>query len=119
MSFFYRQNTDAADLVSGIEGSLDLAGWGAVTPASESVLWTVDGVEGREAVIAWSGVLPQFLRYFAGLAPVSSWQSVDIPAGTIAAFGGFLDEVTIAQPYSIGIYEVTGTEWQEVADWAG
>lgn len=118
LSYFYRQNTAAADLVTGLEGSPDLAGWDAVTPASESVLWTVDGVEGREAVVAWGGTSPQFLRFVAGFIPQSTWESVDIPAGTIAAFGGFLEEVTITQPYSIGKYEVTGAEWQEVADWA-
>jgi formylglycine-generating enzyme required for sulfatase activity len=118
LKYFYRQNTDAADIVTGLEGSTNLAGFDAITPASESVLWTIDGVEGREAVITWGGASPQFLRFSATFILPPAWASVDIAAGTIPEFGGFLKEITITQPYSIGVYEVTGAEWQEVADWA-
>lgn len=115
---FYRRNTAAIDLSLIIEGSDDMANWDEVTPSSEDVIWTVDGVDGREALLPWVGPDEQFVRLFAELVPVDT-SFVDIAAGTMPAFVDYgFDEITITQAYKMSKYEVTLIEWQTVVAWA-
>lgn len=113
----YQRNTVAMDLELIFEQSADLVDWSGVTPISETVLWSLDGVEGLEALLAWGGTSNQLIRLKANLVTETPDSSmVRVEGGTLAAFTsmGTL-EVT---DFSIGKYSVTLDEWTFVRDWA-
>lgn len=115
LSYFYRKNIDATDLLRELQGSTDLAAWAGVIPASESSVTLMPGVEGRTATITWGGSLPLFVRYEVSLIPAESTM-VEVAPGTLAASGPFT-EIVITQPFLISKYEATGAEWDEVVAW--
>lgn len=113
MRYFYRLNVAAEDLEVKLEGLTDLNVWAPVTPDSEQVLWTVDGVEGREALFALDSP-SRLLRLAANLVVESSM--VRIEAGSLPEFTT-LGPLDVAG-YSISKFEVTWAEWLLVRDWA-
>jgi formylglycine-generating enzyme required for sulfatase activity len=113
----YQRNTVAVDLELIFEQSMDLMDWSGVTPVSETVLWTMDGVEGLEALIAWGGTSNQLVRLKANLiieTPVTS--TVRIEGGGLPAFTA-MGALQVAD-FSIGKYPVTLEEWTLVHDWS-
>lgn len=114
ISIFYRRNTAAQDLQMGFEESQDLSNWQSVVPHTDQVLWTVDDVEGREALVPWDSASTFFLRIAMSLAK---------PTLLIRVEGGTLPQLSSIGPlevasYSISPYELTWSEWLEVRDWA-
>lgn len=114
---FYRHNVGAEDVGSRFESSATASDWSAVAPVSEEVLWTENGVEGRAAIFPWDGSADLVLRHVAELVEQENLY-IEVAAGTLPEFGGYMPEAIITQPYLLGKYEVTGGEWQKVVDWA-
>lgn len=112
----YRMNGNAADLTAEFEVSGDLLDWEPLAPLTDVVVSTDGGIENRQATFAWDAVDDKLIRIRASLEEEESLV-VEIPAGVLSEFGGYLREITISQAYAIGKVEVTGGEWRNVYEW--
>ena len=116
LRILYQLNTGAQDLEWFLKESVDITSldWTRVIPVSQQVLWTENGVEGREILVEWDGLSPKLVRIEAGLAGESTFVRVE---------GGTMPEYTTIGPldvadFSISQFQVTWTEWLEVREWA-
>ena len=116
LRILYQLNTGAQDLEWFLKESTGITSldWTRVIPLSQQVLWTENGVEGREILVEWDGLSPKLVRIEAGLAGESTFVRVE---------GGTMPEYTAIGPldvadFSISQFQVTWTEWLEVREWA-
>lgn len=130
VTFVFRLNTDARDVVALLQESGDLRRWRTARPLQRNVSPVDYGTEVREVRFAKSGARPQLYR-LAFLVPGESAGDgfFLVPAGTFS-MGDPFDEpeewMASARPvhtveldeYLIGKTPVTFAQWQTVRAWA-